>query len=341
MSRSTSRLSSKDKYSPFNRALGSVLSESSYSLKGRYLASPCEPKPIGRAFRLAELVNLSSRKLNQKPLLSTVRSKANLSTVQRIDPPKESPSRSTSLGRAVRAQIPKLQEGHLQALMTPSVLRCAYRTKKGTSGRTSKMHNQDSFLILPLTEKTSACYIFGVFDGHGAFGHLVSRYVKDAVAKYFTQHSSKLISHLTARNTLREGLSQACQELSFSGIDLSFSGTTACVIYICEHRILTANIGDSRAVIGGLRVKAFDLTTDHKPDIPLERNRILRRGGRVAQAKDSSGNPVGPSRVWLKSETYPGLAMSRSIGDTVAREAGVTSDPGKDLQRPPAVPDPP
>jgi hypothetical protein len=33
--------------------------------------------------------------------------------------------------------------------------------------------------------------------------------------------------------------------------------------------------------------------------------------------------------VWLKNKNYPGLAMSRSIGDLVAASIGVTCDPGK------------
>ena len=37
---------------------------------------------------------------------------------------------------------------------------------------------------------------------------------------------------------------------------------------------------------------------------------------------------MGPARVWLKNENIPGLAMARSIGDLVAQQAGVISDPG-------------
>jgi len=36
----------------------------------------------------------------------------------------------------------------------------------------------------------------------------------------------------------------------------------------------------------------------------------------------------GPYRVWLKTENFPGLAMSRSIGDFVAASVGVISEPG-------------
>jgi len=36
---------------------------------------------------------------------------------------------------------------------------------------------------------------------------------------------------------------------------------------------------------------------------------------------------MGPSRVWLKNEDVPGLAMSRSLGDYVAHSVGVIPDP--------------
>jgi hypothetical protein len=35
----------------------------------------------------------------------------------------------------------------------------------------------------------------------------------------------------------------------------------------------------------------------------------------------------GPARVWLKNQQIPGLAMSRSICDTVAKQAGCISTP--------------
>jgi hypothetical protein len=33
--------------------------------------------------------------------------------------------------------------------------------------------------------------------------------------------------------------------------------------------------------------------------------------------------------VWLKDEDSPGLAMSRSLGDLVASQVGVSHEPGK------------
>jgi len=39
------------------------------------------------------------------------------------------------------------------------------------------------------------------------------------------------------------------------------------------------------------------------------------------------GRSAGPNRVWLPDGSGPGLAMSRSFGDTVAASIGVNSEP--------------
>lgn len=68
----------------------------------------------------------------------------------------------------------------------------------------------------------------------------------------------------------------------------------------------------------------IELSEDHKPDLPAEHDRITKKfGGRVLSYLDTEGKPVGPARVWLKNQNIPGLAMSRSLGDTVAHTVGV------------------
>lgn len=72
------------------------------------------------------------------------------------------------------------------------------------------------------------------------------------------------------------------------------------------------------------------LSTDHEPGHVKERARIESRGGAVRPTRDGrSGLYVGPQRVWnlAAGGHVPGLAMSRSIGDRVATEVGVISDP--------------
>lgn len=60
--------------------------------------------------------------------------------------------------------------------------------------------------------------------------------------------------------------------------------------------------------------------------MPAETERILRAGGRVFAVEYDDGID-GPQRVWLGNMDVPGLAMSRSLGDTVAHTAGVISEP--------------
>lgn len=113
-------------------------------------------------------------------------------------------------------------------------------------------------------------------------------------------------------------------------IDVSYSGTTAVLVLVRGRQVFCGNCGDSRAVLGRVTRNgwvAVPLSVDHKPDNPLERNRIEGSGGRVDSYRDTHGKPLGPARVWLANEDVPGLAMSRSIGDEIASRAGVISVP--------------
>ncbi|MCD7446371.1 hypothetical protein HAX54_005979 [Datura stramonium] len=56
------------------------------------------------------------------------------------------------------------------------------------------------------------------------------------------------------------------------------SGCTSCVAIIRENQLIVANAGDSRCVISR-KGQAYNLSRDHKPDLEVERERILRAGG--------------------------------------------------------------
>ena len=44
--------------------------------------------------------------------------------------------------------------------------------------------------------------------------------------------------------------------------------------------------------------------------------------------KNELGKGVGPYRVWVKSQDYAGLAMSRSIGNLKVKAVGIIAVPG-------------
>ena len=91
-------------------------------------------------------------------------------------------------------------------------------------------------------------------------------------------------------------------------------------------------MGDSRAVVGrltGNKWKTIPISKDQKPDDLEERARVDASGGRVAAFRDLDNKPIGPARIWVRGSNppVPGLAMSRSLGDSVAASVGVIASP--------------
>ncbi|KDO55347.1 hypothetical protein CISIN_1g024852mg [Citrus sinensis] len=56
------------------------------------------------------------------------------------------------------------------------------------------------------------------------------------------------------------------------------SGSTACVAIIRDKQLVVANAGDSRCVLSR-KGQALNLSKDHKPDLEVEKDRILKAGG--------------------------------------------------------------
>ncbi|CAD7949267.1 unnamed protein product [Amoebophrya sp. A25] len=87
----------------------------------------------------------------------------------------------------------------------------------------------------------------------------------------------------------------------------------------------TANVGDSRAIIGYENEKdvVFE-TMDHKPSSPEEKKRIEASGGEIRTLRYDD---FSVDRIFVKGYDYPGLCMSRSFGDECVKPCGVTSEP--------------
>jgi serine/threonine protein phosphatase PrpC len=190
-----------------------------------------------------------------------------------------------------------------------------------------KPNNQDAYIILPNVREVKGNYIFGVCDGHGTYGHDVSAYVKKKLPQYIGE---VLTGSEDTELAIKQCFKQVDRELRAGPIDVDLSGTTCNLVCILGKQLLCANCGDSRAVLArleGSHWKSIELSTDHKADLPDEHQRIIDAGGRVEPYYDEVGAPLGPHRVWLLNEDLPGLAMSRSIGDSVAASVGVSCLP--------------
>jgi len=187
--------------------------------------------------------------------------------------------------------------------------------------------NQD-VVILDKIEELRAI-VAGVFDGHGQNGRKVAESCRAHICDAIRKHAPPL-DQLTQMEWLDDCFQSLDRHVSTELREqLTESGAAGTIIiYMLEQKLLfTANVGDSKAVIGGAEFPVKPLTVDHLPSVGEEKRRILAAGGRVAASDDVQLGTLGELRVWKGSSTTPGLTISRSIGDSVAKEVGVIATP--------------
>ena len=197
--------------------------------------------------------------------------------------------------------------------------------------------NQDSFLVLQSEYNLKDFNIFCVMDGHGINGHLVSRYLMKYINLFFKNNKK-----MNASNQNEDSIYQRLKKSDYhilrrlfrhaerdlhkkSKIDANFSGTTCVMVAQIGDRFICANIGDSRAIMIKTGNEIVPLSIDQKPDDPEESKRIVQNGGEISQYEEN-GEKSGPYRIWKKGEVYPGIAMSRSVGDFIATSLGVVPE---------------
>ncbi|KAF3567652.1 hypothetical protein DY000_02010949 [Brassica cretica] len=211
--------------------------------------------------------------------------------------------------------------------------------------------NQDAMIVWEdfMSEDVTFC---GVFDGHGPFGHLVARKVRDTLPvklQYFFHALQSKQNGRFRRSSSKSAVQEAVKEgsdedklkglwgeaffKSFKAMDkelrerISPSSMFSLVLIVQGSNLFMGNIGDSRAILGSKdsndTMVATQLTVDLKPDLPREAERIKRCKGRVFALQDEPE----VSRVWLPFDDAPGLAMARAFGDFCLKEYGVISIP--------------
>lgn len=157
-------------------------------------------------------------------------------------------------------------------------------------------------------------WVFGVLDGHGG------KEVAVFVAKHFNEElvSSRLFINGNYEQALKQSFFRMDESIrSSEGIkevlrisrdlpdnhpvsgDLSsiLSGCTAVIALLAKNVLYIANTGDAKCILSRNSI-AHELSTDHKPSLPKEKDRIYKAGGQIIN-----------NRVMGK------LNFTRSIGD--------------------------
>ena len=220
-------------------------------------------------------------------------------------------------------------------------------SRQGIDANGNQKTNQDTLVSITNINKIKDFNIFGVLDGHGVDGHHVSNYASEFIPSQIINNPEikelsdpELIYQKLKENNcqiITEAFLSCDEQLKNAEFDAFGSGSTCILIIHIGQHILCANVGDSRALVAYddnkedqelNYLEQAQLSIDYKPDLEEEKKRILLSGGVVEQMQNQFGEGVGPYRVWVKGEDYPGLAMSRSIGDLKGKTIGVISEPG-------------
>ena len=224
--------------------------------------------------------------------------------------------------------------------------KCKYKSIAGKDSYGNRKINQDLYLVQINFINIEGFNLYGVLDGHGENGHKVAIFTRDFIidklTSFFNKHkvdSLFEIYPLLKKNNfsiIKDIYQEIDNELLNQNFNSNFSGTTCIIVFQIGDKLICSNVGDSRAIliytskiedIDLLSTKIYELSYDQKPDIPKEKKRIYSMGGIVDQMLDNKGKRNGPFRVWDGNNNYPGLAMSRSIGDLKGKKCGLISEP--------------
>ncbi|XP_051124818.1 probable protein phosphatase 2C 18 [Andrographis paniculata] len=234
--------------------------------------------------------------------------------------------------------------------------------KKGT--------NQDSMVVWEnfCSEGFNSDATFcGVFDGHGPYGHMVSRRVRDALPILLrTQWESNPESDENENHGSVEGMKRfddfmdedGCESVEGDDgegipeihiplkksfvkafklmdkelklhptIDCFCSGTTAVTLIKQGQDLIIGNIGDSRAILG---TRGEDNSLEAvQLTVDLKPN-LPREAARIHKCLGrvfALQDEPDVARVWLPNSDTPGLAMARAFGDFCLKDFGLISMP--------------
>ena len=191
--------------------------------------------------------------------------------------------------------------------------------------------NQDSFLQKLSMYGNKKFHMFGVLDGHGINGHLISKYISRFIIEYFIsdkikqlfnscQNNKEIYDILTRKKYLFiNNLFYECHNslINNTKYECNFSGCTCLLLFIINNKIICANIGDGRAVLLE-KTEILQLSVDQTLKDPEEIKRIFKKGGKLKKIKN---------KIILDIKGCDNFEISRSIGDIKLKNIGIIYEP--------------
>ena len=211
--------------------------------------------------------------------------------------------------------------------------------KKGVSKT-----NQDSFLIFDSILDCKDVKIFGVFDGHGEHGDLLTQEIRDLFKDFFSNikyydnliniNANSIYNYLSKNNfekiyDIFKKINEIIHQKYISNNYCIKCGTTTNILILFSkkniiNKIISMNLGNTKSILINENNQIKQLNICHTPNNTNEKIRIEKNGGEIGRAEWIN---EGPLRIWYKGKKDSGLSITRSFGDFEAEQLGVINIP--------------
>eukprot|EP00747_Dinoflagellata_sp_TGD_P166069 gnl/TRDRNA2_/TRDRNA2_188302_c0_seq1.p1 gnl/TRDRNA2_/TRDRNA2_188302_c0~~gnl/TRDRNA2_/TRDRNA2_188302_c0_seq1.p1 ORF type:complete len:472 (+),score=100.56 gnl/TRDRNA2_/TRDRNA2_188302_c0_seq1:81-1496(+) len=169
-------------------------------------------------------------------------------------------------------------------------------------------------------------------DGHGGNGHWPSTRAVRAMPYFLSEKNCMtMLNANEGEAALRHAFMKTQEDMERwawrEEVNLQACGCTAvcCLKNSSRHQVWVAWCGDSRTCVIAPKVGVVKETNDHKPSDKKELARIEANGGEVTRGEYDDGTEE--ARIFVKGKDYPGILMTRSLGDLVCKDIGVIAIP--------------
>ena len=241
--------------------------------------------------------------------------------------------------------ISKFNQGKISSKSFGEIISYAANTNQGivrnyNEDRVSIIINMNKIGNYQSSKPWPKISYFAIFDGHAG----------NKCAEYLRENLLKLIC---SNKYFPDNIPEAIK-LGFEKADDYFlnnyaiingqlkdnSGTCGLILLIVNNELYIGNVGDSRCIgsFGNGKIQ-HDITRDHKPNAPYEKERIMSNGGQIYQTKTNikiEENFILRTKILLGPyRVFPGrLSVSRTIGDAEGKIALIGGNPKVIISKP-------
>ena len=241
--------------------------------------------------------------------------------------------------------IPKLSQGKISSKSFGIITSYAANTHQGivrnyNEDRVSIIINMNKISNYKNTKPWPKISYFAIFDGHA--GNKCAEYLRENLLKLIC--SNKYFPD-NIPEAIKFGFEKADEYFlnnyaMINGQLKDNSGTCGLILLIVNNDVYIGNVGDSRCIGSFNKGKIQrDITRDHKPNTPYEKERIMANGGQIYQTKTNikiEENFILRTKILLGPyRVFPGrLSVSRTIGDAEGKIPSIGGNPNVIICKP-------